>query len=188
MGRSLPYWQCNYPTLQKTFSESLGDVSLQDFYAAINKVEPSLIRVEADELTYHFHIMVRFEIEKALIEGSLEAKDIPEAWNAKYKDYLGIDVPSDAMGCMQDVHWSHGSFGYFPTYSLGSFYAAQFFHQATKEIDGLQQQIERGELIPVLGLLREKVHRHGRLFKASELCEKMTGEKLNFKYFMDYAK
>ncbi|HEY0030132.1 MAG TPA: carboxypeptidase M32, partial [Bacteroidia bacterium] len=126
IGRSLPYWKANYSILQSAFPENLKKVSFEDFYKAMNIVKPSLIRTSADELTYHFHVLIRFEIEKALIEGSIEVKDLPAYWHAKYKEYLGIEVPDDARGVLQDIHWSHGSFGYFPTYSLGSFYAAQF--------------------------------------------------------------
>ncbi len=154
----------------------------------MNKVTPSLIRTSADELTYHFHIMIRFEIEKALFENAIQVKDLPSIWNEKYKNYLGIDVPSDAQGVLQDIHWSHGSFGYFPTYSIGSFYAAQFFAQAKKEINGLTQQIENGELIPLLNWLRNKIHVHGRFYTSTELCKEICGEPLNVNYFMDYAK
>lgn len=188
VGRSLPYWKANFPRLRATFPGNLADVTEKDFYKAMNIVKPSLIRTNADELTYHFHILIRFEIEKALIEGSISVKDLPSVWNAKYKEYLGIDVPSDAKGVLQDIHWSHGSFGYFPTYSLGSFYAAQFYAQAKKDIPSLEQEIERGNMAPLLAWLRGNVHRYGKFYKADELCVKLTGEKLNFKYFMDYAR
>ncbi|MFL5754356.1 MAG: carboxypeptidase M32 [Bacteroidia bacterium] len=188
VGRSLVYWNNNIHLAKKYFPGQLKNVSAKDFYHAMNKVEPSLIRTNADELTYHFHILIRFEIEKALIEGSIEVEQLPELWNAKYKSYLGIDVPDFTRGVLQDIHWSHGSFGYFPTYSIGSFYAAQFFAQAEKDIPELKQHIEKGELKPLLNWLREKIHKHGKFYTASELCEKITGEKLNFRYFMDYAK
>lgn len=187
VGRSLGYWKGNFSKLQTAFPENFKSVSFEDFYKAMNIVKPSLIRTSADELTYHFHVLIRFEIEKALIEGTIEVKDLPSYWNAKYKEYLGLDVPSDAKGVLQDIHWSHGSFGYFPTYSLGSFYAAQFFAQAKKEIKGLESEIEKGNMIPLLDWLRDKVHRHGKYYSAEELCISITGEKLNFKYFMDYA-
>lgn len=188
VGRSLNYWKHHFKKLQQLFPENLGQRTPEEFYKAMNIVKPSLIRTAADELTYHFHILVRFEIEKALIEGSLEVKDLPAAWNSKYKEYLGVDVPSDDLGVLQDIHWSHGSFGYFPTYSLGSFYAAQFFAAAEKEIPGLGAQIAEGDTSQLLLWLREKVHQHGRFYSATELCEKITGEKLNFRYFMDYAR
>lgn len=188
VGRSLAFWNFNFNKLKEYFPENLNNISSKDFYRAMNIVKPSLIRTSADELTYHFHVLIRFEIEKALIEGKIEVDDLPSYWNTKYKEYLNIDVPSDSQGVLQDVHWSHGSFGYFPTYSLGSFYAAQFFSQAKKEIKNLEQEIEKGNLNPLLNWLRENIHKHGKHYNATQLCEKITGEKLNFKYFMDYAK
>lgn len=187
IGRGLPFWNAQYPKLQKLFPENLKDISVKSFYKAMNQVKPSFIRTNADELTYHTHIMIRFEIEKALIQGTIQVNQLPEYWNAKYKEYLGIDVPDDTQGVLQDVHWSHGSFGYFPTYSLGSFYAAQFYAQAVKDIPGLEKGIENGNTLPLLTWLRDKVHRHGRFFTAEELCINITGEKLNFNYFMQYA-
>jgi carboxypeptidase Taq len=188
VGRGLPYWKANYKKLQEYYPENLKEITLDAFYKAVNIVTPSLIRTEADELTYHFHILIRYEIEKALMEGKLQVKDLPAYWNARYKEYLGVKVPNDAEGVLQDIHWSHGSIGYFPTYSLGSFYAAQFFATAQKEIKSLENKIENGNLLPLLEWLRQKIHRHGKYYSAEELCKKVTGEKLNFKYFMDYAK
>lgn len=188
VGRSLNYWKANYPELKNTFPENLADVNAEDFFKAMNIVKPSLIRTSADELTYHFHVLIRFEIEKALIEGSIEVKDLPEIWNNKYKEYLGIDVPSDAKGVLQDIHWSHGSFGYFPTYSLGSFYAAQFYDKAKQVLPDLEKNIENGNLLPLLNWLRENIHQYGKFYSAEEICKEVTGEKLNFKYFMDYAR
>ncbi len=188
VGRCLPYWKANYERLQKLYPENLGKVTLEQFYRAMNRVEPSFIRIEADELTYHFHILVRYDVEKKLIAGKIQVKELPEYWNSRYKEYLGIDVPSDDKGVLQDIHWSHGSFGYFPTYSLGSFYAAQFYHRANMEIKGLETLIEQGNLLPLLQWLREKIHKHGKFYTAEELCTQVTGEKLNFKYFMEYAK
>jgi carboxypeptidase Taq len=133
-------------------------------------------------------VLIRFEIEKALIEGSLEVKDLPGVWNQKYKDYLGVEVPDDSKGVLQDIHWSHGSFGYFPTYSLGSFYAAQFYAVAKKEIPQLEKEIGNGNLKPLLEWLRQKVHQYGKFYTAEELCVLITGEKLNFSFFMKYAK
>jgi carboxypeptidase Taq len=188
VGRSLPYWKANIKKAQKYFPENLNTVSAEQFWKASNIVTPSFIRTEADELTYHFHILIRYEIEKALMDGSLQVKNLPAYWNAKYKEYLGVKVPNDAQGVLQDIHWSHGSIGYFPTYSLGSFYAAQFYATAKKEIKSLENSIENGNLLPLLEWLREKIHKHGKYYSAEELCKKVTGEKLNFKYFMDYAK
>ncbi len=188
VGRSIFFWNYNFKKLQNEFHSNLGHVTVEDFYKAINIVKPSFIRTSADELTYHFHVMIRYEIEKDLLSGKIEVEDLPKIWNKKYKEYLGIDVPSDSFGVLQDIHWSHGSFGYFPTYSIGSFYAAQFFNQAKKEINQLEHKIEIGNLKPLLEWLREKIHIHGKLFAADELCEKITSEKLNFKHFLNYAK
>lgn len=188
VGRSRSYWKANYNQLQNLFPENLKAITLDQFYKGINKVKPSFIRVEADELTYHFHIMIRFEIEKGLMEGEFEVDDLPQLWKEKYKSYLGIDVVDDANGVLQDIHWSHGSFGYFPTYSLGSFYAVQFFNKACEEIPNLISEMEQGNTSHLLLWLREKIHRHGRIFSAAELCKQITGEELNFKYFMQYAR
>jgi carboxypeptidase Taq len=188
VGRSLAYWKQNINLIKSYFPEQLKHINAEDFYFAMNKVTPSLIRTSADELTYHFHIMIRFEIEKALFENTIQVKDLPFIWNQKYKNYLGINVNSDTQGVLQDIHWSHGSFGYFPTYSIGSFYAAQFFAQANKEINGLAQQIENGQLTELLSWLRNKIHNHGRFYTSNELCKEICGEPLNVNYFMDYVK
>jgi carboxypeptidase Taq len=188
VGRSLGYWKFNFKNLENYFPTQLKNYNAEDFYKAMNIVKPSLIRTNADELTYHFHILIRYEIEKDLIAGNIKVTDLPTVWNAKYKEYLNIDVPNDGEGVLQDIHWSHGSFGYFPTYSIGSFYAAQFFNQAKKEIPNIEKQIENGDLKALLNFLRENIHKNGRLFASDELCLNITGEKLNFKYFMDYAK
>ena len=187
IGRSLDYWIANYNQLRDKFPANLEDITVAEFYQAINKVEPGLIRTEADELTYHLHILIRFEIEKALIEGSLEAKDLPTAWNEKYKEYLGVDVPDDKHGVLQDIHWSHGSFGYFPTYTLGSLYAAQFFGAAGSNIPNLSDQIKKGELQQLLHWLRENIHSKGKLYTSEELCKQVTGQPLNVQSFLDYA-
>ena len=188
VGRSLAYWKGNLKHAQNIFPEQLKTVSPEDFFKGMNRVEPSLIRTNADELTYHFHIMIRYEIEKAIFEDKLKVEELPEYWNAKYKEYLGIEAQDHAQGILQDIHWSHGSFGYFPTYSLGSFYAAQFFEQAKKDIPGLIDQVEEGNFKELLSWLRKNVHVHGKLYTAQELCERITGEKLNFSHFMNYAK
>jgi carboxypeptidase Taq len=188
VGRSLAFWKAEYPGLQNRFSANLKDISLEHFYRAINAVQPNLIRTEADELHYHFHIMIRYEIEKQLIEGSLAVADIPKVWSLMYKEYLNMDVPDDKQGPLQDIHWAHGGLGYFPTYSLGSFYAAQFFAQAGKDIDSLEAKISEGNYKELLDWLRENIHRHGRMYDAEDLCKKVTGEALNFSAFMAYAK
>ena len=188
VARSLPYWKAHYKKLKQLFPKNLGSISTKKFYKAINKIEANLIRTEADELHYHFHVLIRFEIEKDLMEGKIKVSDLEDVWNAKYKEYLGVKVPDPKRGILQDIHWSHGSIGYFPTYSLGSFYAAQFFQQAEKEIPDLLATIEAGNNQPLLDWLRVNIHQHGRMYNAEELCQKITGEKLNFKYFMKYAR
>ncbi|PHN05017.1 carboxypeptidase M32 [Flavilitoribacter nigricans] len=188
VGRSLAFWEAQFPDLQAVFPQQFSGVTPTDFFRAINKIEPSLIRVESDELHYHFHILIRYELEKALIEGSLEVADLRDAWNEKYKAYLDLEVPDDKRGILQDIHWAHGSLGYFPTYSLGSFYAAQLYHQIDQDLPDLQESILRGDTSPVLEWLRKNIHAHGRFYSANDLCEKVCGEPLQFRYFMEYAR
>lgn len=187
VGRSLAFCQHYLPVLQSIFPEQLGNADAETLYRAINRVRPSLIRTEADELSYHFHIMIRYELEKALIEGSLEANDVPAYWNEQYRKYLGVEVPDDRQGCLQDVHWSHGSFGYFPSYSLGSFYAAQFFARAAQNIPDLEDKIRKGDTRPLLDWLRLHLHREGRLYISEEICVKITGLGLDTGFFMSYV-
>ena len=187
VGRSFPFWQYYLPKLKAYFPEQLKAISVEQFYRSINKVQPSLIRTEADELTYHFHIKVRYELEKELIGGSLAAKDVKERWNELYKDYLGTDVPDDNRGCLQDVHWSHGSFGYFPTYSLGSFYAAQFWEKLKEEKPGIENEIAQGNLKNMLSWLRQNIHAKGRTAGDSEeMCKAVTGFPLQTNAFLRY--
>jgi carboxypeptidase Taq len=187
VGRNKDYWTHWYPNLQADFPKNLKKVNLDKFYAGINQVGPNLIRTEADELHYHFHVLIRYEIEKGLIEGSLSTEDLDKVWNEKYKKYLGISAKDANSGILQDVHWGHGSFGYFPTYSLGSFYAAQFFAQAQKDIPKLDKKLSRGRTQPLLDWLRENIHQHGRRYEADELCNRITGESLNVDHFLSYA-
>ncbi|MDF1695003.1 MAG: carboxypeptidase M32 [Saprospiraceae bacterium] len=187
VGRSKEYWSFWYPSLQAEFPKNLNNVSLNKFYAGINRIAPNLIRTEADELHYHFHVLIRYEIEKGLIEGSIDTDNLSEVWNEKYKEYLGISAKDDNTGVLQDVHWGHGSFGYFPTYSLGSFYAAQFYAQAEKDIPKLNKKIAKGNTTPLLNWLRENIHQHGRRYEADELCNNITGESLNVEHFLNYA-
>ena len=187
VGRGLPFWKHFYPTLQARFPEQLGGISLDAFYAGMNKVQPSLIRTEADELTYHFHVMIRYEIEKGLMDDSIAIEDLPEIWREKYRKYLGIMPPDDVQGILQDVHWSHGSFGYFPTYSLGSFYAAQFWEEANTQLPGLREQVETGIFKPLLHWLRVGIHQFGRRHRSEELCTRLTGRGLDISAFMRYA-
>ena len=186
VGRSRAFWKFHYPIAAGKFPEVFSGVSEDKFYDAVNRVKPSLIRTESDELTYHFHVVIRYEIEKLLIRGELKTHDIPAYWNELYKKWLGIDVPDDQRGCLQDVHWSHGSFGYFPTYSLGSFYAAQFFAHARKNDPGLYDKIEKGNTTDLLQWLRQRVHACGRIWNSEEICKKATGECLNVQYFLEY--
>ncbi|MCW3062296.1 MAG: Carboxypeptidase Taq [Capsulimonas sp.] len=188
VGRSRAFWTHFYPSLQSTFPESLGDVAPERFYRAVNKVEPSLIRVEADEVTYNLHIMLRFEMENDLLEGRLEVKDAPAAWNAKMQEYFGLTPPDDAQGILQDVHWSMASLGYFPTYSLGNIISAQLFAQANTDLGGVSAQIERGEFAPLLGWLRENIHQWGRKYTAGELLQRITGKSLDTDPYLTYLK
>jgi carboxypeptidase Taq len=188
VGRSLGWWKTIYPRLQAIFPKRLSGVSMEQFYKAINKVAPSLIRTEADEVSYHFHVMIRYELEKRLIEGSLAVADIPAWWKENYAAWLGIDVPDDKNGCLQDVHWSHGSFGYFPTYSLGSFYAAQFFKAAVNQDISINRAIGEGNTAPLLAWLRTHIHRHGRRYTSEQLCRIATGKSLDIQFFLDYLR
>ncbi len=188
IGRSLPFWKRYAPLLKQTFGDQLKDVSAEDMCAAINQVEPTFIRVEADECTYNLHIVIRFEIELDLIEGRLAVKDIPDAWNAKVKQYLGLDVPNDSMGCLQDIHWSHGSIGYFPTYALGNLYASQMFETIENDIPELWNQVEQGEFSTLLNWLREKVHQVGRRRTAPQLIKDISGKDLSSEPFINYLK
>jgi carboxypeptidase Taq len=186
IGRSRLWWEHEYPALQKYFPSQLGDTSLDQFYRGINKAGPSLIRTEADEVSYHFHVMIRYELEKGMIDGSIQAHDIPARWKEQYATYLGVEPPDDRTGCLQDVHWSHGSFGYFSTYSLGSFYAAQLFAAAAKQEKNLLFDVGKGQTAPLLGWLRQNIHRYGRQHTSEELCELATGEPLNIQHFLNY--
>ena len=186
VGRSIGFWKHYFPILQKRFANQMGKISVYDFYAGINKVEPSFIRTEADEVTYHFHVYVRYLLEKRLIEGSIEVRDIPKFWNEHYEKFLGVKVPDDIHGALQDVHWSHGSFGYFPTYSLGSFYAAQFFREAKRQLPSLEMDIESGKFGGLLGWLRSNIHEYGRFYTSEQLCSRVCGESLNIQYFTQY--
>jgi len=186
VGRSKPFWKHFFPRAQQVFPEALGDVKFDDFYFAINDVRPSLIRVEADEVTYNLHIMIRFEIEHAFLKGDLKAKDIPAAWNERFKEYLGITPPNDADGCLQDVHWSSGLIGYFPTYALGNLYSAQFFAKAKEEMPDLDDQFARGDFSGLKNWLGEKIHNHGQRYRAEKLVEVVTGKPLSHEPAVKY--
>jgi carboxypeptidase Taq len=186
VGRSLPFWEFFYPRLQQVFPAQLGEVDLETFYKGINRVEPSLIRVEADEATYNLHIMLRLELEIALMEGSLEVKDLPEAWNSRMQEYLGVLPATDALGVLQDVHWSGGMIGYFSTYALGNLVSAQLWECIHRDIPDLEDQIRRGEFAALLGWLRKNIHRHGSKFEPQELIERITGSKIDPAPYMRY--
>ena len=188
IGKSKPFWKYFYPKLQKEFSEPFKGVTLDNFLQVINRVTPSLIRTEADEVTYNLHIILRFEIEKEMIEGSIELKDLPKIWKSKMKEYFGIDVPSDELGVLQDVHWSAGLIGYFPTYSFGNLYSAQFFSAMKKDIPDIDKKMAKGDFLEIKNWLNKKIHTHGKTYKAGELVEKVTGERLNSRYFIEYLK
>jgi carboxypeptidase Taq len=186
VGRSRAYWTHQFPIAQRAFAAALRDVSLDDFYFAVNDVRPSLIRVEADEATYNLHILIRFELEQALLDDQLPVADLPEAWNQKYETYLGIRPPNDADGVLQDIHWSSGAFGYFATYSLGNLYAAQFFVQADKDLGGMQHAFAHGEFDPLRRWLNDKIHRQGECYTAGQLVERVSGQPLSHRYLIEY--
>ncbi len=188
VGRSLAFWKHCFPVAKRHFGPALADVSLDAFHFAINEVRPSLIRVEADEVTYNLHILIRFELEQSLLDGSLLPADLPSAWNEHYREYLGINPDSDAVGVLQDVHWSAGLIGYFPTYTLGNLYAAQFFEEADRQLGGLHDQFARGELTPLRQWLRENIHRHGRRYSPAQLVKQVTGRPLSSKPLMEYLR
>lgn len=185
IGRSLPFVRAIFPKLRELFPEQLKAVTAEMLYRAVNRAQPSLIRTEADELTYALHVMVRYELEKKLISGELAVKDVPGAWNALYKEYLGVDVPDDRRGCLQDSHWSGGDFGYFPSYALGSAYGAQILAAMERDID-VWQGVERGDLSAVTSWLREKIHRHGSALTPVQLLENACGERFDPKYYVNY--
>jgi carboxypeptidase Taq len=186
VGRSLPFWQHFYPRLQEFFPSQLGNLPLEAFYKGINKVQPSFIRVEADEATYNLHIMLRMELEIAMMEGTLAIKDLPEVWNTRFQEYLGITPPDNSQGVLQDVHWSGGMIGYFPSYALGNLIAAQLWELINKDIPDLPEQIRRGEFAPWLAWLREKIHVHGSKYEPQELIQKVTGSKIDPAPYMRY--
>ncbi|MFW6435289.1 MAG: carboxypeptidase M32, partial [Halovenus sp.] len=187
VGRSRPFWTLIGDDVREAF-DGVGDVDDETFYRAANVVyDDNPIRVEADELTYHMHIIVRFEIERDLVNGDLEVEDVPEVWNDKYEQYLGIRPENDAEGCLQDIHWSHGNFGYFPTYTLGSVMAAQLYAAAEDDLGDLDGDIRAGEFDALQEWLRENVHRHGSRYTTDELVELATGESYTAEYFVDYV-
>jgi carboxypeptidase Taq len=186
VGRSLIFWKFAFPELKKQFPGVFDDLSVETFHFAINHSAPSFIRTESDEVTYNLHVALRFDIEVALIGGTLKAADVPGAWNEAMQKSLGVTPPNDAKGCLQDVHWSHGSFGYFPTYTLGNLYSAQFFDAASREAGPFDAKFEKGDFSPLKKWLNEKIHSQGQKYRAGELCEKVTGKPLTSDYFLNY--
>jgi len=188
LGKNRAFWEFFYPKLQGHFKEQLKDFSLDDFYKILNNVKPSLIRIEADEVTYNLHIIIRKELEKALVEGDLQTSYLPATWNEKYQKYLGITPPNDADGVMQDVHWSCGLIGYFPTYTVGNCYASQFYNAADKELGGIDDILRSGDLTPIVEWNCTNINQHGLMLTAEELAKEVTGEGLNPIHAINYLK
>jgi carboxypeptidase Taq len=186
VGRSRPFWQHFFPVLQKSFPLETKGLSLDGLYAALNRVQPSYIRVEADELTYNLHILMRFELERDMINNGVPAEALPELWRDKMRTYFGIVPPTDREGVLQDVHWSIGAIGYFPTYTLGNLYAAQFFAQARRDLPDMLERIARGDLVCLKQWLGQKIHQWGRMYTAEELVRQVTGAPLTLTYFIKY--
>ncbi len=186
IGRSRAFWRYWFPRFRSEFGDALAGVQFDDFYALLNRVQPSLIRVEADEVTYNLHIMVRFELERDLLRGKMQSSDLPDAWVERYRQYLGIAVPNHRLGVLQDVHWAWGSFGYFPTYSLGTIYAGQLEAALRRDVPDLDSQLERGEFGAPLGWMREHVHRYGQLYRPDALIQHATGALPSARDYIDY--
>lgn len=186
IGRNKHFWTPYYQKIQEASPEQFGNISLDDFVRAVNESKPSLIRVEADELTYPLHIIIRYEIEKAIFSNEVSVEELPSLWNQKYQDYLGITPSEDAEGILQDVHWAGGDFGYFPSYALGYMYAAQLKHKMLDDLPEFDTLLERGEFHPIKQWLTEKVHIHGKRKKPLDIIKEATGEELNVRYLIDY--
>ena len=188
VGRSLPFWRHFFPQLQATFPDAVGSATVEDWYGSVNWVEPSLIRVEADEATYNLHIILRFELEQELLAGSIDLADLPEIWNQRMQEYLGVEPPNDALGVLQDMHWAVGLIGYFSTYALGNVISAQLWDKVTAEIPDLHDQFERGEFGALAEWLRENLWRHGRKYLPRELIERITGGGLDPEPYLRYLR
>ena len=188
IGRSRPFIEKIFPKMQEIFPEQLADVTAEQMFRAVNRVQPSLIRTEADELTYCMHVMIRYELEKQMMEGTLEVQDVPAAWNRLYKEYLGVDVPNDTQGCLQDSHWSGGAIGYFPSYALGSAYGAQMKHVLETELGAsLEDLVASDRIGDITAWLGDKIHRHSAMYKPMDLLRRVCGE-FDPKYYTDYLK
>ena len=186
VGRSRPFWEWVLPELRQAAGGAFDGVDVETAYRSMNTVSPGLIRVDADEATYNLHIMLRFDLERAMLSGDLAVADVPAAWNERMRADVGVEVPDDARGCLQDIHWSMGALGYFPTYTLGNLYAAQFWSTLREALPGLDDDLRRGEFGGIRGWLTENVHRHGRRFTPPELCERITGRPLSHQPLLDY--
>jgi len=188
IGRSRLFWHKYYPMLQESLPHQFKEISLDSFVHYINRIHPGMIRVEADEVSYNLHVLIRFELEKGLIEGSMAAADLPALWNEKYKNYLGVKVDSDANGVLQDIHWAHGSFGYFPTYTLGNLAAAQIWHSYCLYDTDYKKTLQQGNLAKIRKWLTENIYCHGAFYPPAELLQRVCGESLNSSYFLKYLK
>lgn len=188
VGRSRGFWAHFLPQARQVFGATLADVSEDQFYRAVNDIRPSLIRTEADEATYNLHILLRFELEQALLSGDLPTADLPGEWNRRMRADLGVDVPDDARGCLQDIHWSGGAIGYFPTYTLGNLYAAQFFQSAQRELGDASAAFARGQFAPLLAWLRTNIHQHGMRYRPRELVQRVTGRDLEARPLLDHLR
>ena len=187
VGRGRPFWDCYYPKFRQAFP-AFKKVPVEDFYRHVNAVKRSYIRTDADEVTYNLHIMLRYDVERALFDGKLKTKEVPSYWNELFEKYLGIPVPDDARGCLQDIHWAAGDFGYFPTYTLGNLNAAQLWAAMRRQEPGMEESIAAGDLGAPLEWLRQNVHRHGKRYDAATLIKKVTGEAMSEDYFIRYIK
>jgi carboxypeptidase Taq len=188
VGRSRPFWRRFFGGLQEAFPETLGSADAESFYRAVNKMEPSLIRVEADEVTYNLHVILRFELEQELLAGTIDLRELPGQWNARMREYLGVEVPDDAHGVLQDVHWSGGVFGYFPTYTLGNVMSVQIWEALRLDLPDLDDQIEAGDFAPLRDWLRDRLHRHGRKFSPQETLERCVGSRIDPEPYLGYLR
>ena len=186
VGRSESFWKWAYPQLRDVFPRQCGGYSSRDLYEAVNRVRPTLIRVEADEVTYSLHVILRFEIEQALIDGDIKAADVPALWNQKMRESLGVDVPDDAQGCLQDIHWSDGLIGYFPTYVLGNLIASDLWLLIARDLPDVEAQMSRGEFAPLLQWLIANVYNHAARFEPEALVHKVLGHGITIEPFVGY--
>jgi len=186
VGRSRPFWKHFFPVVRQTFPHVLDDVTEEEFYRGVNEVKPSFIRVEADEVHYNLHIMLRFEIERDLFRGALKPEETPEVWRKRMQEYVGATPTNDSLGVLQDIHWAMGLMGYFPTYALGNLYAAQFMSTVRREIPDLEGRIASGDLKSLLDWLRRKIHNPGMTLRAEELVKEVTGAPLDATHFVSY--